>query len=120
MTTPSIGPDERQSRIERSRVLLVLAVVLLVLGIACLFFVGAKTGLAIIVLSAIVFVAWTVIPYTRDLDLSATRIHANMSDPKGGVEESATEPVDPQEPERGPGRVRRMLRRLRSRGSGPD
>jgi hypothetical protein len=121
MSEPSISPEERQSRIERSRVVLGIGVFLLVLGTVCLFVVGQRTGIVLLILGSIVGSYWLAFPYSRSVEVSPERFRADMSDPKGGVDEIATGPADPRETKRQPGRIRRILRqRPRSRGSEQD
>jgi hypothetical protein len=122
MNEPAITPEERRSRIERSRMLLYVGFFLLALGVACLFLAGPKTGVAFLVLGSIVIAFWTAFPYLRGFDLSATRLVGQMSDPKGGVEELTEPEGRPVEPQQGQSRrLRRLLRwRPRSRGSAPD
>jgi hypothetical protein len=119
VSTPQRNLEERRSRIERSRPLGGIGFLLIVLGVVCLFAVGPKTGIALIVLGALVCTFWVCFPYARTMELTASRFRADMSDPKGGVEE-ITIPLDP-EPEPPPhaGRFRRLRHwRPRSRGSG--
>jgi hypothetical protein len=115
--------SEHWSRVVRSRPVLAIGIFLLALGVVCLFFIGPKTGLATLTLGVFVVLAWAVMPYVQEIEITPTRFHARMSDPKGGVEEIATRPLDHPEagPEPGRGRLRRLLhRRPRNRGSERD
>jgi hypothetical protein len=123
--------DERKSRIERSRAVLVLVVALLIFGGFVLVDVNVWAGLVLIVLAFAVLLPWMKFPYqlgrfswffsAKD---GAARYSGELTDPRGG-DPSASEAREDlsEQPARDPrpGRLRRLARwRPRNKESAED